>query len=40
MNIADYLELVIRTTQLLLMLEQSNDQVGSTARGVIIGPWS
>jgi hypothetical protein len=40
MNVADYLELVIRTTQLLLMLERSNDLVGSTARGVIIGPWS
>lgn len=41
MNIADLVELVVRSTQLLLALELSDDhQRNSSNCGVVIGPWS
>lgn len=41
MNIADLVELVLRSTQLLLALELSEDhQRNSSIGGVVIGPWS
>ena len=40
-DVADLVELVIRSTQLLLALDLSNDQqVGASSKGVIIGPWN
>jgi hypothetical protein len=40
MDFADLVELVVRSSLLLLTLERSiEEEVGTAAKGVIIGPW-